>query len=242
MTRKLMLLNLALVALLASLFVRFREVSAAVAEREQRVLGQKIAVQKYPPLPSLPVVAPVAGANYLDVAQRMVLARDRNPNVIIDPEPVKEKPVMPPLPVVQGLMMLADPGIIMTEKPGAGQKTYHPGEKVGAFKLVAFDATRVVLDWNGEMVERKLEDLLEKTTAPTPGSGPAAGGAAPPPAVSSTVNPPAATPLGPGIDIGGGYRGCAANDSTPSGTVRDGLRKVEITTPFGKSCRWEPAK
>jgi hypothetical protein len=243
-TRKLILLNLALVALLAFLYVRFRQVSASVAEREQRILGQKVAPQKYPPVPVLPVVGPVVGANYLDVAQRMVMARDRTPNVIIDPEPVKEKPVMPPLPVVQGLMMLTDPGIIMTEKPGAGQKTYHPGEKVGAFKLVAFDSNRVVLDWNGEMVERKLEDLLEKTAAPTPGSstGPVSGGAAPGPAVSSTVNPPAVAPQGPGVDIGGGYRGCAQNDSTPSGTIRDGLRKVEITTPFGKSCRWEPAK
>ncbi len=242
MTRKLMLLNIVLVAMLAFLYVRFRQVSDAGAEREQRVLAQKVVPQKYPPVPALPIVAPVVGANYLDVAQRMVLARDRNPNVIIDPEPVKEKPVMPALPVVQGLMMLSEPGIIMTEKPGAGQKTYHPGEKVGAFKLVAFDSNKVVLDWNGEVVERKLEELLEKTAPPAAGSGavPVAG-SAPPPAVSSTVNQPATTPQGPGVDIGGGYRGCSTNDSTPSGTVRDGLRKIEINTPFGRSCRWEPA-
>ena len=152
---------------------------------------------------------------------------------------------MPPLPVVQGLMMMGDPGIIMTEKPGAGQKTYRQGEQVGAFKLVAFDASRVVLDWNGEKVERKLEDLLEKTAVPAPAAENAAAASAPapaPPTVSNTVSSPAATVQGPGIDIGGGFRGCLQNDSTPSGTIRDGLRKVEIATPFGKSCRWEPVR
>src|SRR6478736_3060263 len=111
MTRRLMLLNLALLALLAVLVYRFREVSAASREREVRVLGQKIEARKYPPLPAAPPVKPAVGANYIDIATRMLLSKDRNPTVIIDPEPVKEKPKMPPLPVVQGLMNFGDPGL-----------------------------------------------------------------------------------------------------------------------------------
>jgi hypothetical protein len=240
MKRRLMALNLVLIAILGALEVRFQQVRNHVRERETRVLGQKVPAQKYPPLPAAPAVPPVVAANYLDVAQRMVMARDRNPAVIIDPEPVKVKPPMPALPVAQGLMMIGEPAIIMTEKPGAQQRTYHKGDKIGAFKLLAFDADRVVLDWDGEKVERKLEDLLEKTPAPSAsGGGPAApaAAAAPPPSAAS-----APTPLGPGVDIGGGYHGCQANDSTPSGTVQNGMRKVEVVTPFGKSCRWEPVK
>jgi hypothetical protein len=240
MTRRLMLLNLALLALLALLVYRFKEVSAASREREARVLGQKIEARKYPPLPAAPPVKPAVGANYIDIATRMLLAKDRNPTVIIDPEPVKEKPKMPPLPVVQGLMNFGDPGLIMSDKPGAVQKTYHKGEKVGPFKLVAFDSDHVVLDWDGEKVERKLDELLEKGPAPPPPGSAAPGAQAP--SIANTAPLPSATPQGPGVDIGGGFKGCQPNDSTPSGTVQNGLKKVEIATPFGRSCRWEPAK
>ncbi len=239
MTRRLMLLNLALLALLAVLAFRFKAVSAAAREREVRVLGQKMERRSYPPLPAAPPVPPAVGANYIEIATRMLLAKDRSPNVLIDPEPVKEKPKMPPLPVVQGLMNFGDPGLIMSDKPGAAQKTYHKGEQVGPFKLVAFDSEHVILDWEGEKVERKLDDLLEKGPAPLPGGG---NGGSPAPSVANAAPPPNPTPQGPGVDIGGGYKGCQPNDSTPSGTVQNGLRKVEIATPFGKSCRWEPAK
>ncbi len=44
----------------------------------------------------------------------------------------------------------------------------------------------------------------------------------------------------PGIDVGGGYRSCAPGEGSPSGTIKNGYRKVESATPWGKSCRWEP--
>lgn len=239
-----MLLNLVLLAALAMLAFRIRQVHASSREREARVLGERVMPHKYPPFPAAPPVQPIVAGNYLDVAQRMLMSRDRNPNVIIDPEIPKPKPVMPAMPSVQGLMMLGEPGIIMSEKPGGAQKTYRKGERVGPFKLVAFDSEKVVFDWDGEKVERKLDDLLEKTPPPAAGAAPAAGVAASPaPTVANVApqTPPAGTPQGPGIDIGGGYRACQPNDSTPTGTVRDGLRKVQIATPFGPSCKWEPA-
>lgn len=241
MKRRLFFMNLLLLALLAYTGIRFRQVQNDVREREARVLGQTIAPEKYPPLPPAPPVTPLVGANYLDVAQQMLMSKDRNPNVIIDPEPPKEKPVMPPLPVAHGLMLLGEPGIILSERPGAAQKTYRKGEQIGPFKLLGFDANNVVMDWNGETVERKLEDLLAKGPAPDAAvaSGSAPGAAPQPIAPAPAVEP---QPLGPGADIGGGIRACQANDSLPSGSVQGGFRKIEVATPFGKSCRWEPAR
>jgi hypothetical protein len=239
--RRLLFLNLLLLIVLAWIGFRFREVHNAARERETRVLGQSIKDEKYPPLPAAPPVAPIVAANFLMVAERMVLSKDRNSTVIIEPPPVVEKPPMPPLPVAHGLMMMGEPGIILSERPGAVQKTYRKGEKVGPFKLVAFDNSRVIMDWNGEKVERSLDDLLEKANAPvdsgavsTP-SGAVQQAAAPAPAR-------AAEPLGPGSEIGGGLRACQPNDSLPSGAVQGGFRKVEVATPFGKSCRWEPVR
>ncbi|MBS1871884.1 MAG: hypothetical protein JSU00_01630 [Acidobacteria bacterium] len=237
MRRKLMALNLALIAVLGLVANRFFEVRTAAREREAAMLGKKIAPKSYPPLPALPLIAPMAAANYLDVAQHMLMARDRNPNVIIDPDPPKQKPPMPPMPVIQGLMSLGEPSIIMSERPGAVQRTYHAGEKVGPFTLVSFNSDKVVLDWDGEKLERNFDDLVEKSAPPQAGVAPGVSGGS-----SAPAPPPAMEAKGPGGDIGGGYHGCQANDSTPSGTVRDGLRKVEIVTPFGKSCRWEPVR
>jgi hypothetical protein len=237
--RKLLLLNIALAGMIVWVGFRFREVRTEMAQREQRVLHQRLVLEKYPPFPSTPPPAPMVAANYIDVAQRMLLAKDRNPTVIIDPEPVTQKPPMPPLPVAHGLMLLGEPGIILSERPGAVQRTYRPGEKVGPFKLVAFDSRKVVLDWNGEKVEKPFEEILEKASAPPADSGSAAGTTQQTP---QTPQPVQTQPLGPGIDVGAGVRACQPNDSYPNGAVQGGFRKIEVPTPFGKSCRWEPVK
>jgi mannose-6-phosphate isomerase-like protein (cupin superfamily) len=52
----------------------------------------------------------------------------------------------------------------------------------------------------------------------------------------STVNKKTARP---GADVGEGYRGCLPGDTSPSGTIVDGYRKVMTTSPFGVSCGWE---
>ena len=241
MKRKLFLLNIALAALVVWIGFRIRAVRQDFQQREDRVLKQRITPEKYPPLPTAAPPAPIVAANYLEVAQKMLESKDRNPTVIIDPEPVVQKPPMPPLPVAHGLMMLGEPGIIMSERSGAVQRTYRIGEKVGPFKLLAFDTKRVVLDWNGEKVVKPIEDLLEKATAPSePASASLPAGASQQSTTAQT--PPAAQALGPGVEVGGGIRACQANDSLPAGAIQNGYRKVEVPTPFGKSCRWEQVK
>ncbi len=63
---------------------------------------------------------------------------------------------------------------------------------------------------------------------------------------SLTSNDPSSnqgSSLGPGAEVPGqGIRTCVAGDSSPPGTVVNGLQKKVNTTPFGVVCRWEPAK
>jgi hypothetical protein len=39
-----------------------------------------------------------------------------------------------------------------------------------------------------------------------------------------------------------GRKSCVAGDTTPVGTVVDGLKKITWDTPFGKGCAWEAPK
>lgn len=239
MKRRLQLLNLVLLTLVVMLGFRFHRVWQEAREREQQTLLTRYPLEKAVALPPLPKTQPVSALSYIDIAQKMLLAKDRNPNVIYDPPPPPPAPKpMPPLPHFHGLMMFGKPGIILSEKADS-QKTYRPGDKIGEFTLLAFDNTKVEFEWEGQKVERRLDELVDHT-APQIASNASAGGtpAAPPPQVVN-VSP---LPLGPGQDVGGGFRACQPNDSTPTGTVQGGVRKVEVATPFGKSCRWEPAK
>jgi hypothetical protein len=237
MKRKLLLLDIVLIALLAFIGFRFREVRQQAREREARVLGTKIPPEKYPPLPALHNPGPAVAADYAGIAQKMLLSRDRNPDVIVDPAPPPKKPPMPPLPVAHGVMLFGDPSIILSEKAGGPQKIYRAGDTIGAFKLVSFDNTHVVFEWDGETVDRPIHSLLAKLEG-EPG-GPASRAAAPPAPAAPSATPAA---LGPGADIGNGMKACQPNDSNASGAVVNGYRKVETPTPFGKSCRWEPVK
>lgn len=252
MKRKLILLNVALLVVLAGLGWRLRQEWLGSKAREAKVLGQKVTPLKPIPPPANPPAAPLVPATYLEVADKMLFAKDRNPNVIIDVEVPKPEPPMPPLPAVYGVMMFAEPTVILGFK-GTDQHSFRPGETVGEFKLLSVDNKDIVFEWNGKKVERKVADLMAKEAVQVTSSAPAAasqGGVAP------LVNPvvaqqggtvqPAASPtaqgsqLGPGQEMGNGYRSCQANDSTPAGTIVNGLRKQVLPSPMGKSCVWEP--
>ena len=179
--------------------------------------------------------APVKAAGYIDIAQKMLFSKDRNPTVVVEPPPPPKPKPMPPLPVFHGLVDIGD-GLtaIMSEKPGAQHRDYRPGEQVGEFKLVALDSEEIVLEWDGNTITRKVDEMIDRTvgTPPTPSKAPAA---APPP------QPAVHADAKPGADIGGrGLKGCTTGDTSPAGTVADGFRKVIKESPFGKSCFWEP--
>jgi hypothetical protein len=263
MNRKIILLNLALIALAGVCVYQLRVKRREAAAHEQTVLSRAPRPPAVvPPPPAVPVRPPMP-AEYMEVAQKTLFAKDRNPNVVVQAPPPPPPPApMPQLPTYSGQMALGDPVIFLT-LAGVEQKGYHAGEEIGPFTLVSFDRDRVTFEWDGKTVEREVNELKPKESAPaaavqnavatpgvTPGgpAGPVGGGS------GSTITSLAAAPAanatsnsdnkGPslGNDMGGGYRGCAAGDTSPAGTVLSGYKKVVSQGLMGTSCHWEQIK
>jgi hypothetical protein len=126
---------------------------------------------------------------------------------------------------------------------------------VGPFKLVSVNSKDIVFEWDGERVARKLSEIAARvgdgnatqvqggyvttagSTAGMGGTSTAPSSSAPPPAASGSFQQG-----GPGADIGAGFRACQVGDTSPTGTVVNGYRKVVVELPFGRSCRWEAAR
>jgi hypothetical protein len=213
--------------------------------REQRMLQAMLPVAAAPVLSPLQPVTPAMATSYIEVAQKMLFARDRNPNVILDPPPPPPPPpVMPPLPVAYGIMNLgAGPTAILAEKAGGKSRVYSAGERIGAFKIVAMNNQEILFDWDGKPVKRRLEELVDRTNrgpipAPAAENTPAPVQAA---SASKTVSL-GENKAGPGTAMTEETKACVAGDTSAPGTVQDGMRKVVTKTPFGDSCRWEKVK
>jgi hypothetical protein len=257
MTRKIWLLNFTLLALGGVLSWQLRLRWLAGHSEQRQFLAQPARVRAVIPLAPLPPPSPASPADYVEVAQKMLFSKDRNPNVIVQPPPPPPPPPpMPALPIYYGQMALGQPVVLLAERPSGEQKSYHAGEDVGKFKVVAWDSQSITLNWDGKDVVRKLEDLApkEKDGAPAasqPAPQPAAdtSSAAPPGGVKSSVlgasdKPPAlaAKPPPLGIEMGGGFRGCIAGVVSPAGTVLDGYKKNIVQGLIGQQCYWEKMK
>ena len=242
MNRKLILLNVVLLALAGWLIWMLRGKWREVHQHEAVVLAQRPqARQGTSPLP-IPVFKAPVGTDYNVVAQEDIFAKDRNPNVILDPPPpAPPPPPMPELPAYYGTMAVFGDPVILLSLPKSPQKKYHAGDKIGPFVIVSFDREKVVFDWNGKIVERKPEELTAKEAAPQQ-----AAVEAPHPSVVAPIKlipdpPPDAPKLSEkiGKDNGGGIHMCVAGDTSPAGTVIDGYKKVITTNMFGQTCMWQ---
>ena len=234
MKRRLLLLNIVLVAMLGWIGWQIRLQWVAAREREQMVLLQKTRLEQLAPLPPIPRAEPFPATNYYEVAQKFLFSPDRNPNVVIEPEPEKAKPAMPPLPSFHGLMNFGEPTVILGEGVGR-QKSYRAGEQIGAFKVVSFDRVKIIFEWEGETVERALADLKSQEAAAQQQSAPVAQVPAATQIKPSTLSPGSVV----GADMGAGFRGCVMGDTTPAGTIVEGYRKVVSRGLMGESCHWE---
>ncbi|HUS06340.1 MAG TPA: hypothetical protein VMZ52_08595 [Bryobacteraceae bacterium] len=242
MKSRLVSLNLFLLLLVvgAGWILRNRWVESR--EREAAVARQQ--VKPLPPPAIAPIAKPLAAkpTNYVDVAQKMLFVRDRNPNVILKPPPAPPPPPpMPALPSAYGVVNIGQgPMVIMAEKSGAQHKSYKAGDKVGEFKLLAFNNSEVLLEWNGERIKKRIDELKDRTTPPP--------AAEPTPVAAPASNAAGSTSLAPSkpgpsdVAAGRGSKACVASDTSPAGTVADGMKKVVMETPFGKSCRWDPVQ
>ena len=251
MSRRLRLLDLALLLLAGLLYWHLRQEWKQSHARESMLLHSTLAAAHVPGLAPLGKVDAVTAAQFADVATKDLFSPDRNPNVIVDPpKPPPEKPV-PPFPVAHGVMLWdgAPPTIVLSEKAAGPQKGYHPGETIGPWTLVSLDSQYVDLGWDGKQFKKRIDELIDRTpipeasqpqpAAPAQAAAPAAAPAA---AAAPTQTLSSGSHSGPGQDAGGGFRACYSDDKSPEGSVVDGLKKVVSVTPFGTVCRWEPTK
>jgi hypothetical protein len=201
-----MVLNLALLALAGSIVWILRAEWLAAQSRERAVLEKRVAPKPvFSPPPSAPV-KPASPAEYVEVADKMLFAKDRNPNVVIETPPPKPEPPMPALPNYHGQMSIGEP-VIFLSAAGAAQHGFHAGDTVGDFKLVSFDTESVEFEWHGKSVRRKLDEIKAKETPQTTAQQrPAA--PVPPPAGAAAASTPA--PLKTVTAIG-------ANNAAPAG-------------------------
>jgi hypothetical protein len=242
MNRKILALNLALLALLGTLGWMLRAHWRETRAQQLATLAKppRASAQLPPPSPRPPEA--VVPANYLDVAQKTLFSKDRNPNVIIEPPPPPPAPKPeeppPPRPEYFGQMGIAEPVALLSNEKG-GQKGFHAGDKVGPFKLVAFDRDTITFQWKEKMLKYPLAELKHKEAPPQagqPGLAPGQQVSASPIIGVSTSKDPV---LGP---ENGGVRGCIAGDNSPAGTVKDGFKKSITPGMFGPMCQWEPIK
>jgi hypothetical protein len=235
MNRRMILLNLALLALAGVLVWILRINWLEAQARERAVLLRRVEPKAVLAPPTPPPVKAAAPAEYIDVANKMLFSADRNPTVVVEPPKPAPQPVMPALPDYNGQMAIGEPVILLSMANGA-QRSYQTGEQVGDFKLVSFDQEKAVFEWKGKMVERRLEDLRPKQTVaqaapappPAPVSAPAksvasldhpnaATAATPSPALTSVV-PPAA---GKAVTSLSSSSGAKTNDSSANDTAGD---------------------
>ncbi len=237
MKRKLLWANVALLAISAAVAVHVRREWSETRARQQAVLSKRVRPLPPPPVAPVPVVEPVKAAGYSDIAQKMLFSKDRNPVVVVEPPPAPKPVPMPALPLFHGVIDLGDgPIAILSEGAKGPHRDYQPGDQVGAFKLVDVNRDELTLEWDGKTITKKLDEILDRS-APAP--GPAAASAptpvAPPP-------PPPKAAAAPGGDLSPGIKACVPGDTSPAGTVVDGMRKVIKGSPFGARCYWESEK
>lgn len=245
MNRKLIFLNIVLLALAGWLFWMLRVKWMEFHQHEHTVLVMPGRSSRLYPPPPNPLFKAFSPTDYNQIVQNAILFKDRNPNVILDPPPppppTPPPPPMPDLPAYYGTMALFGDPVVLLSLPKGPQKKYHAGDKVGPFKLVSFDRDKVVFDWNGKIVERKPEELHELAA-----SAQQAANEGPPTRVepvklyNAEPAPDAPEVSGRiGKDNGGGIRQCVPGDTTPVGTIVDGYKKVITTNMFGQTCMWQ---
>ena len=240
MNRKLLFLDVALVAVLAYAGVQFHAMYRAAKKREADQLGKKVPPVPAPKFPAAVTPPAVMATNYLDIPQKDLLDKSRNSTVVVEPPPPPPPPPpMPALPIYHGQMNLGDgQGLfaLLSVDSKAPHEAIHRGEAIGQFKLLDVNREGIDFEWNGQTVHRNLYELVDRSApqqqAETPAQRPAV--------AAAPAAPQPQTAKGPGDATPAGVRVCQPNDSYPTGAVVDGFRKMSRPTPFGAMCYWEP--
>ncbi|MBZ5624383.1 MAG: hypothetical protein LAQ69_37655 [Acidobacteriia bacterium] len=240
MNRKLLLLDVVLVAVVFYVGVQFRNEWRAAKAREAATLNRQpkpLPPPIFTPLPPEPAVMPSA---YINVTDKLLFDRSRNATVVIEvPPPPPPKP-MPALPAYHGMMNLGSSGptAFFSVTADAPHQAIHIGESIGQFKLLSVNSEEIALEWDGKVIHRAVGDLAAHSSGNAPQVAQnVRTEAAPPP---QAAPPPAPASTGPGEATAFGFKTCTVNDGNAEGSVKEGYRKVMHSTPFGQSCTWEP--
>jgi hypothetical protein len=236
-TKKLILLNLVLLTLLGLVCWRFRQQYLQMKAHEVAVLGRKMQSVPPPAVATLPKPEKLVATTYLAVADQNLFSKDRNPNEIPPPKPAPPPPPpVPAFPAARGVMLWdgEPPTVLLSERPGGTQKGYHPGDKIGPWKILAVTNQYVTFEWEGKQFKKPIDELLDKVAALEP----------PPTVPVNTPQPQtrslAETKNGIGTTIGEGLRAASCEDNIAAGTVRDGYTMVVAQNPMtGKACFWQ---
>ena len=251
--RMIVFLNVALLALAGALGWLLRNHWLEAQARQNATLSRAPQSKAVMPPPLQQPVKPVAAAEYLEVAEKMLFSKDRNPTVVLEPPPAPPPPPpMPALPSYHGQMAIGEPVILLSAEKFP-QKSYHAGETIGEFKVLRFDHEKVAFDWNGKTVERRLQEITAKEAPPAATAAAATPAPAGVASLSSSVaaKPVTATPQAGASAVGSkddplfgpesrpGVRACVGGDNSPAGSMHNGYRKVSTVTMFGEICTWE---
>ncbi len=252
MKRSLLLLNLLLAGGLVMGGIELRRRWLAARDQEKVILAVR---PSNVPAPAVPGAAMPAAqtklqpAQYSEVAERFLFARDRNPMVVVEKKPEPPPKVMPDFPRVYGVMDVGlGPTVFISTGQEAKQQGYKLGDKVGEFFLRAATQKDVTFEWEGKQITKPIDALRPKPSQQDMGNP----GGYDPQRMNANVNsipaapPPPAPPKdvrpAPGQDIGMGRKGCIPGDNSPAGTVVDGYKKVSYAYAFGPICYWEPSR
>jgi hypothetical protein len=242
MTRSIVLLNLLLAALLAAGAYELRNRYLASRDKEAETLGFRPASPNNVKPVADPPATKVQASTFVEIADRFLFSKDRNPIVVVEKKVEPPPKPMPELPAVFGVMDLGAGPTVFMGNNSSSQQGYRIGDKLGEFTLLAADQKNVTFEWEGKKITRTLDELRSaKEAAPAPAPSYSAGNS---PAANLPVppKPPENVRPAPGPDIGGGQRGCVFGDTSPEGTITDGFKKVSRNYMTGKICYWEPVK
>ncbi len=238
MRHKLLFLNLLLAGLTAAAGWRLRQDWLADHQHAASVINRKVKPAAPPALAPVAPPQPFAAPTFADVAQKDLFSKDRNPNVIVEPVAVKPAPKWPRMPVLYGVMGLPGGMIAMlAEKPESRSRGVGVGEKIGDLKVVALSAEKISFEFEGQVQEKNVQDLIDRGGSHAPEVA-EANTSQNPANIAQRGGPPA--PAKPGVDVGAGgqVKACDPRDTSPAGTEVDGYRKVIRTNPFGNECTW----
>lgn len=238
MNRKLLVLDIVLVAAVVYVGFQLRDEARAAKVREAAALNQQL---KPPPPPQYrpqPPEPPIMNSAYLNIPDKMLWDRSRNSVVVVEPPPPPPPPPpMPPLPVYHGMMSLGSSGLtaFFSLSANTQHQPIHIGESIGQFKLLSVNSDEIALEWNGQEVRKTVAELSGLKGTPAVQVAQERTEVGPPPAVA-----PPPVKSGPGEMTAFGSKTCFINDGNAEGTVIEGFKKVNHTNPFGTNCTWEP--